>query len=104
MNCGTESVLSTSIGAFRWLILPLAIILMLLLWSRMRTKVLTPLELGLVIIVALLIGPITWDHYIAWAIIAIVYGAEYALWIKWPTRQRLELFIILVMSIVILSV
>jgi Glycosyltransferase family 87 len=95
---------SIGIGIFRWLVLPLAAFLLLLLWSCRRNKVLKPLELGLVIILALLIGPITWDHYTAWAILSIAYAAQYAPWGNWPKRQRIELFAIFVLGLVLLSV
>jgi hypothetical protein len=42
-----------------------------LAWRR-RGQPMTALECGAVTIVALLAGPITWDHYASWAILVLV--------------------------------
>jgi len=99
-----ENDFSKGIGAFQVLSLPLASILILSLWSKRRNKTLSSLELGLLIIISLLIGPITWDHYTSWAIIAVVYVADYELWINWQSKQRVGLFAILVMDLILLNI
>lgn len=95
---------SIGLGGFQMLALPLALILMLLLWSRLRNQALTSLELGLLIIIALLMGPITWGHYTSWAVIVVVYMADYELWTRWQSRQSVELFGILAMGLIVLNI
>jgi Glycosyltransferase family 87 len=96
-------VYSNGIGIFRILSIPLAGGLMLALWVGLRKRALNYFELGLLIIICLLIGPITWDHYTAWAIITIVGVADAKLWTAWQGKQRLELFAILGMSLILLN-
>jgi hypothetical protein len=60
---------SIGIGYWRTIGLLIAGCLMLLVWWKYRTTSLSATELGVVILIALLAGPITWDHYISWAII-----------------------------------
>jgi hypothetical protein len=50
--------------------------------------VLGPLELSLTIIIALLVGPLTWDHYASWTLIPIVCMAESALWVDRTVATR----------------
>jgi hypothetical protein len=54
---------------------------------------LVPLELGAVILVALLAGPVTWDHYPTWAVLTLVLMADLR-W--WEGRRRGEIAALLV--------
>jgi alpha-1,2-mannosyltransferase len=68
------------IGAFRYLTFFVAAAGIVLIWYMCRKEPWRPLECGAVILVALLAGPITWDHYVSWAIIALVLLADGRLW------------------------
>jgi hypothetical protein len=52
-----------------------------------RGKSLDPLELGVLLLVVLLAGPLTWDHYFAWVAIPIVLVADPA---RWTGRRPIE--------------
>jgi hypothetical protein len=58
------------------------------LWWRRRADAVVPLELAIVVLVALLAGPLTWDHYASWAVPAIVVLADASRWSQWSARQR----------------
>lgn len=52
----------------------------ILVWWLRRHQPLLAVEGGLLIIVMLLAGPITWDHYTSWAMISCVLGVDSRLW------------------------
>lgn len=58
-----------SAGVWQYVGVGIAVVLMLAYWWPRRRLPLIPEELGIVIVMALLAGPITWDHYATWAII-----------------------------------
>lgn len=54
-----------------------------------------PLELGAVLLVALLAGPLSWDHYATWALLAIVLVADLRWWERRPWRETVVLLAVL---------
>jgi Glycosyltransferase family 87 len=50
------------------------------LWWWRRGSAIDPLELGIVILVVLLAGPLTWDHYATWALIPFVLMCDLDRW------------------------
>jgi hypothetical protein len=60
-----------------------------------------PLELGAVLLVALLAGPITWDFYLSWALLAVVLMADVR-W--WDRRPRGETIVLVGMAVAALAV
>jgi hypothetical protein len=65
-----------------------AVALLAGVWWRRRADAVVPLELAVVVLVALLAGPLTWDHYASWAVLAIVVLADASRWSQWSVRQR----------------
>jgi hypothetical protein len=65
-----------------------AVALLAGVWWRRRADAVVPLELAIVVLVALLAGPLTWDHYASWAVLAIVVLADVSRWSQWSARQR----------------
>jgi hypothetical protein len=57
------------------------------LWRACRHRAFDPLELGILVLVALLAGPLTWDHYYAWALLPAVLLVDP---VRWRGRARLE--------------
>jgi hypothetical protein len=57
-------------------------------WWRRRADAVVPLELAVVVLVALLAGPLTWDHYASWAVLPVVVLADASRWSQWSLRQR----------------
>jgi len=87
--------LETGLGAWR-VVAPLVVLLGLgALYVMRRHQRFVLLELGGVILVALLAGPISWDNYSTWAIIAVMLVADRSLW---AGRRAIEigcLFVVL---------
>jgi hypothetical protein len=57
-----------------------------------RSRPIVPLELGLLVLVALLVGPLSWEHYFVWAFIPFVLCFDVHLW---AGRSRSEVAVLL---------
>lgn len=97
------TLFSAGLGAFVWLSVPIAAGLLGSAWNRWRQSALISLELGLLIVVSLLVGPLTWAHYASWALVSVVLVADRRLWDGWPPRQRAILLLAFVLSIMLLA-
>ncbi len=59
------------------------------LWRLRRGKPLDLLEFGILILVAVAAGPLSWDHYSTWALVAVVLMADFTRWRHLrPDRDR----------------
>jgi hypothetical protein len=67
---------STSLGAVRFLAYIVGVAGAVGLWWWRRARAYAPLEFGVVILLALLCGPISWAHYLTWAIIPLMLMAD----------------------------
>ncbi len=67
---------STSLGALRYLGYLGGLAGAVGLWWWRRDRPYEPLEMGAVILLALLCGPISWEHYLTWAIIPLMLLAD----------------------------
>jgi hypothetical protein len=67
---------STSLGALRYLGYAIGLLGAVGLWWWRRARPYVPLEFGVVILVALLSGPISWAHYLTWSIIPLMLLAD----------------------------
>ena len=78
---------SARMGPGAWYLLAYVIWIAALvgLWRMRRHKPFDVLELGVVVLVVLLAGPLTWDHYLVWALIPAVLACDFTRW------QRLRL-------------
>lgn len=85
-------VFGIEIGPWRYVGLLVALCLLLLFWWLQRRQALSALEISSVILIALLAGPITWDHYTSWAIIPCI-----LLMAQLQKRGQLTLAILLVL-------
>ena len=81
-----------------------AVVASINLWYLRRRQPLHILELGILIVVALLAGPITWSHYISWSIIFLVLMSDYTLWQALKTAQKRGLLYLLSGGWLLLSV
>ena len=81
--------LSLRIGPGAWYLLAYVVWVAAVagLWRARRGQALDPLELGVLLLVVLLAGPLTWDHYFAWAAIPVVLMADPA---RWKGRRPVE--------------
>jgi alpha-1,2-mannosyltransferase len=50
------------------------------LWRMRRGRPVDPLELGVLILVVLVAGPLSWDHYYAWALLPLVLVLDLERW------------------------
>jgi alpha-1,2-mannosyltransferase len=57
------------------------------LWHSRRGRPLDVLELGILVLVALLAGPLTWDHYVTWAFVPLVLIVDP---MRWRGRDRIR--------------
>ncbi len=62
------------------------------LWRLRRRTPIAPLELGLLVLVALLVGPLSWEHYFVWAFIPFVLCFDVRLWAR---RTRTDIALML---------
>ena len=67
---------STSLGALRYLGYAIGVFGAVGLWWWRRARSYDALELGVVILLALLSGPISWAHYLTWAILPLMLLAD----------------------------
>ncbi len=70
----------TLMGPIHYLGILIVIGALLLLWRLRRNAPLDPLELGALILVILVAGPLSWDHYFVWAAIPLVTMADARYW------------------------
>ena len=69
----TDDLASTTVlGPVHYLGIVLAAAGVVALWSTRRTAPFDPLELGVVVLVVLVAGPLSWDHYFVWALLPLV--------------------------------
>lgn len=63
------------------------------LWWVRRRHPIEPLDLGVLVLVALLAGPITWDHYTSWSLLVLVLVVDPS---RWEGRPWLEIALLAV--------
>ncbi len=75
---GGNDIVSTTtpLGGLRFVGYAVAVLGGLGLWWWRRNRTFVPLELGVMILLALLAGPISWAHYLTWAIIPLMLLAD----------------------------
>lgn len=76
-------------GLFSPLGLLLACIVAAVLAIKRRGQAFSTLEYGPLILLALLAGPISWDHYASWAILALILMSDPLLWARLGDSRRL---------------
>ena len=79
--------LDTDLGAWRFIAFIVMVVGVAAVFLVRRGKPYVPLELGAVILVALLAGPVTWDHYPTWAILTLILMVDLQ-W--WEQRRAVE--------------
>jgi alpha-1,2-mannosyltransferase len=72
--------LDADLGAWRFLAVLVMLAGIAAVYVVRRHHEFVPLELGAVILVALLAGPITWDHYPTWAVLTLVLMSDLRWW------------------------
>lgn len=75
------------IGAWRHLALPLLLLAAWALFRLRRGRQVDPLEVGVLLLAGLVVGPLTWSHYATWAALPLVLLADPA---RWSGRSRVE--------------
>jgi hypothetical protein len=72
--------LDADLGAWRFIAFVVMIAGLAAVFLVRRGTPFVPLELGAVILVALLAGPVTWDHYPTWAILTLILVVDLRYW------------------------
>jgi len=80
------------LGSWRLVGLAVAVVGVGGLWWLRRTKPLVLLEVGALVLIGLLAGPLTWDHYMAWATIPLVLIADVR---NWAGRTQREILVLM---------
>jgi alpha-1,2-mannosyltransferase len=88
-NLAVQSVLDRGWQLVAYLV---GAILVIALWKRRRHRDLLPLELGIVILIALAVGPLSWEHYLVWAFIPLTLCFDPTLW-SGRTRNEITLLL-----------
>ncbi len=86
--------LDAGIGAWRLLAWVVAGAGIAAVFFLCRRRSFVPLELGAVLLVALLAGPISWEHYPTWALLSVVLLADVAWWERRPWREIVPLGVV----------
>ncbi len=87
-----DILVQAPLGAWRVVSLVIAGIGLAALWWFRRRRPVDPLELGVLVLVALLAGPISWDHYMTWSLVVLVLLADPA---RFAHRSWLEVWLLL---------
>jgi alpha-1,2-mannosyltransferase len=77
---GADHASTAPLGAIRLIGAPLVLGALVWLWYRRRGRGVDPMELGVLLLVGLVVGPLTWWHYATWACLPIVLLADPARW------------------------
>jgi Glycosyltransferase family 87 len=86
---------SVELGTIRFLGYAIGIVVALGLWWWRRGAPFDPIELGLMILIALLSGPLTWVQYLSWAVLALMLLADPARYDFEQASSRLVLALVL---------
>jgi hypothetical protein len=88
--------LNTDLGAWRYLAFIVMVLGIAAVYLLRRGKPYVPLELGAVILVALLAGPVTWDHYPTWVILTLILMVDLRWWEHRRAAEAVVLGVVLV--------
>jgi hypothetical protein len=89
INLAVQRMLPQFWSLFAYALAGLAIVR---LWRYRRNRPIVPLELGVIVLIALLMGPLSWEHYFVWAFIPFVLCFDVELW---AGRTRAEVAVLL---------
>ena len=99
----TDDLASTSVlGPVHYLGILLAAGGVVALWSTRRTAWFDPLELGVVVLVVLVAGPLSWDHYFVWALLPLVLMVDPHRWRERSAAACRALALAMVAAVVLL--
>ncbi|MGN6695063.1 MAG: glycosyltransferase family 87 protein [Aquihabitans sp.] len=85
MASGSSDLTSTAgIGAWRHLAVFVLLIGVAALWRTRRHRPIDPLEIGVLLLLGLVAGPLTWSHYATWAVLPMVLLADPRRWTGRP--------------------
>jgi alpha-1,2-mannosyltransferase len=82
----------------------IAVVAIVGLWRYRSGCPVDSIELGLLTLVALLMGPLTWDHYTVWAIVPLVVFCDLRYWVGRSRRESLVLLGALAVATTLLTV
>jgi alpha-1,2-mannosyltransferase len=74
------------------------------LWWTCQHHALRALELGLLIPVLLLAGPLSWNHYFVWLLLPIVLLCDESLWLRVAALQRTAMAALCIAAVAMLAV
>ena len=93
-----------SLGPWQYASVPLLLLGLGAVWLVARRAPQHPLTLSLLIPVAILTGPVAWDHYLTWMILPLVQMADRRAWQNMDGRWQTALMGLLVLGGVLMSI
>jgi hypothetical protein len=87
LDPGATVVQHSSLGAWHLLGIAIGVGGTVCLWRARRHRGTEPLALGALVLLVLLAGPLTWDHYAVWSLIPLVLLADTSRWARATARE-----------------
>jgi len=100
----TELTSNWDLGSIRYVSWIFIVGCGLALWRLTRRHAVQPLELGLGMLVVLLAGPLSWDHYFVWAFVPLVVLLDPAVWRRSGIREQCAWCAGLTTAVVLLAI
>jgi alpha-1,2-mannosyltransferase len=101
---GSDDLLNRSaLGPIHYLGLVIAAAALVALWRMRRHAALDPLELGVLILVVLVAGPLSWDHYFVWAAIPLATMIDARYWRAGSPRRNAALALTMAVAVLLFA-
>lgn len=91
---------TATLGAARFVGVALAVGLSFVVWRTRRGECVAPIEIGTLVVVMLIAGPLTWDHYYVWAALPVVLLLDPDAWKSVVRWQRLAIASLLSLAMI----
>lgn len=95
--------LAQSLGAWRFMGLPMVVAALVVLARDRRDRPVDPLELGILLIVALVAGPLSWVHYSTSAVLPLVLLADQRRWRGLTPVHATAVFVAITTALLLLT-
>ena len=93
----------SALGPIHYLGLLITAAALVALWRMRRHAPLDPLELGVLILVVLVAGPLSWDHYFVWAAIPLVTMIDARYWHAGSPRRNAALALTMAVAVLLFA-
>ncbi|MCU1355477.1 MAG: hypothetical protein JWM89_895 [Acidimicrobiales bacterium] len=98
----TDLQATAELGAWHYLAFPIVAGAAFGLWRLRRGKSVDPMEIGILLMVGLIAGPLSWNHYATWAVLPLVLAADPRRWVGRSTTEARALILGLALAVILL--